>query len=403
MGIKTLRRINPWWSDSPDIHVQLWERQKYKWIPEWTKEISLEPFSLNFIVGPRQVGKTTGIKLLIAELLRKTPPESIVYINCEIFPDFVSLRKLLEEYLEFKKNEGIDTSYIFLDEVTSLKEWWKAVKVLIDSGELLNDVVTATGSSSLKIRGDIELFPSRTGKGKTIEVLPLSFKQYVRVHGIRRYKLQYDEVLRLFEKYLETGGFPSSINELPLDSILNAFVGEFIRFRKSLEISKEVLASLISKIPSAMSYRAIASETSGYSYKIVQEYLEFFRDLYMIGIAYLKSNKVYYRKEKKFFFRDPLLLRLFAFWSGAKFVESAIYESVVQEHLYRRFGEIYYFKNNYEIDCIAGDLKVEVKARKPHRKYPRNVVILSEEDLPEFLIELEKDSNLSFSIKEIGR
>jgi len=66
-------------------------------------------------------------------------------------------------------------------------------------------VITVTGSSSLKIKGDIELFPGRTGKGETIEVLPLSFKQYVEVHGVRKYKLHYDKVLKLFEKYLETG------------------------------------------------------------------------------------------------------------------------------------------------------------------------------------------------------
>jgi len=395
MNIKILRNLNPWWEDKPDIHVQLWRKQRYRWIPKWITNIPLEPFSLNFILGPRQVGKTTGIKLLITKLLEKVQPEAIIYINCEIFPDFTSLRKLLEEYLEFKRTEKIEISYIFLDEVTSLNEWWKAIKVLIDSGQVLNDIVTVTGSSSLKIKGDIELFPGRTGKGKTIEVLPLSFKKYVEIHGVKKYKLYYSEVLKLFEKYLETGGFPSSINELPVDDILNSFVGEFIRFRKSLEISKEVFASLISKIPSSMSYRAIASETSGHSYKIVQEYLEFFKNLYIIGIAYLKTDKVYYRKEKKFFFRDPLLLRLFSFWSGAKFVESAIFENVIQEHLYRKFNEIYYFKNRYEIDCIAGELKVEVKAGKPHRKYPRNVITLEREDIPEFLIKLEEEKNIT--------
>lgn len=395
MNIKILRNLNPWWEDKPDIHVQLWRKQRYRWIPKWITNIPLEPFSLNFILGPRQVGKTTGIKLLITKLLEKVQPEAIIYINCEIFPDFTSLRKLLEEYLEFKRTEKIETSYIFLDEVTSLNEWWKAIKVLIDSGQVLNDIVTVTGSSSLKIKGDIELFPGRTGKGKTIEVLPLSFKKYVEIHGVKKYKLYYSEVLKLFEKYLETGGFPSSINELPVDDVLNSFVGEFIRFRKSLEISKEVFASLISKIPSSMSYRAIASETSGYSYKIVQEYLEFFKNLYIIGIAYLKTDKVYYRKEKKFFFRDPLLLRLFSFWSGAKFVESAIFENVIQEHLYRKFNEIYYFKNRYEIDCIAGELKVEVKAGKPYRKYPRNVITLEREDIPEFLIKLEEGKNIT--------
>jgi len=65
-------------------------------------------------------------------------------------------------------------------------------------------------------------------------------------------------------------------------------------------------------------------------------------------------------------------------------------EWVVQEHLFRKFGEIYYYKNAYEIDAIAGNLKVEVKVGKPHRGYPKGVMVLGEEEIPKFLIELEE-------------
>jgi len=33
---------------------------------------------------------------------------------------------------------------------------------------------------------------------------------------------------------------------------------------------------------------------------------------------------------------------------------------------------------------MAGDLKVEVKVGKPHRRYLHNVIVLEEEDLPGF-------------------
>jgi hypothetical protein len=36
------------------------------------------------------------------------------------------------------------------------------------------------------------------------------------------------------------------------------------------------------------------------------------------------------------------------------------------------------------VDCIAGELKVEVKKGKPHRRYPKQVLVL-EENLPTFL------------------
>lgn len=34
---------------------------------------------------------------------------------------------------------------------------------------------------------------------------------------------------------------------------------------------------------------------------------------------------------------------------------------------------------------MVGDLRVEVKVGKPHRRYPRGVIVLGKEDLPLFL------------------
>ena len=395
MYLKMLRDLNPWWAYedeewvNKDKNLVDYNNLKIKWVPKWINEISLEPFSLNFVLGLRQVGKTTGLKLLIRELVKSTEAENIVYIDCDIFPDFISLRETINEYLDAMKSD--QAKYIFLDEVTSVVEWWKAVKYLIDVGKLENCVVTVTGSSSLRVRRDVELFPGRTGSGRVVEVLPLNFKEFVVVNGIRNNKLEYDRVLELFKRYLEVGGFPLTVNGFSSSHILNAIVGEVVRFGKSLEIAKETFASLISKIPSALSFRTIAQDTSGYSYKTIQEYLEFFKNLYVLDFAYLKQgSKVLYRKERKIFFRDPLLLNVFSAWSNTPYLYSALVENVVQEHLYRKFCEIYYYRNSYEIDCIAGDLKVEVKAGKPHRRYPKGVIVLNDEEIPKFLIELFK-------------
>ena len=391
MYLKILREQNPWWKcdewENVDKHLADYNALRIRWHPEWINEISLEPFSLNFVLGLRQTGKTTGLKLLVKKLVEDFSAENIAYIDCEAFPDFISLREVIDSYLEMVRSD--ETKFIFLDEVTSITEWWKAVKYLIDTGKLENCVLTITGSSSLRVRGDIELFPGRTGYGKVIEVLPLNFKEFVQVHGIKKYRLEYDKVLKLFKRYLEIGGFPLTINGFSLSHILNALVGEFIRFGKSLEIAKETFSSLISKMPSALSFRTIAKDTSGYSYKTIQEYLEFFRNLYTIDFAYLKEGqKVMYRKERKIFFRDPLLLNIFSAWSNSNYIYSALIENVVQEHLCRKFGEVYYYRNSYEIDCIANDLKIEVKAGKPHRKYPKDVIVLDKEEIPQFLIKL---------------
>jgi len=101
------------------------------------------------------------------------------------------------------------------------------------------------------------------------------------------------------------------------------------------------------------------------------------------------DGKIYMRKEKKIIVSDPFLARALGIWSRIDIRKDFLYEWMVQEHLYRRFDEVYYYRNRYEIDCIAGNLKIEVKAGKPHRRYPRGVMILGEDDIPQFLMKQE--------------
>jgi hypothetical protein len=385
-----LEEINPWWEkedwENYDKHIRKLSDSQYRYRPPWIDQISITPFSLNFLLGPRQVGKTTGLKLLVEKLIGEgRDPTQLIYIDCELFPNFVSLRECLLEVLSEIGRE----LFIFLDEASALDQWWKAVKFLVDAGKLENCVVLISGSSSLRLRKDTELFPGRRGGGCTIEFLPLGFPEFLELHGIDRPKRQQEEVASLFKRYLVTGGFLSVINGEPVPEILKGFVNELAKAGKSLEIVQEVLASLISKIPSPVSYRAIASETSGYSYKVVQEYLEILRELYVLEFAYLRKGKdVMHRKDKKIFFRDPLLLRILSQWCGQGFLESALYEGIVQEHVLRTLGEVYYYRNAYEIDIVAGGLRVEVKAGKPHRRYPRRVEVLGAKEIPAFLVKL---------------
>ncbi len=106
----------------------------------------------------------------------------------------------------------------------------------------------------------------------------------------------------------------------------------------------------------------------------------------ILGQALLKEgSKISWRKERKFFLLDPFIARSLAMWSATPYLESAIYEWIVQSHLMRRFGSVFYYRNSYEVDAIADDLKIEVKVGKPHRRYPKGVTVLDSEDIPLFL------------------
>ena len=381
---ETIEILNPWWFGEKDSDLEKWRVQRIRWFPEWLRGLSLRPFSLNFLVGPRQVGKTTGIKLLIRSLIEKgVEPEKIIYLNAELSP---SLERFQETLLSISKG---GFSLIFIDEVTSLEGWWKPLKGLIDSGAFGKSSVTVSGSMSLKLKRQAELFPGRTGWGRMVEVMPLSFSRLIKVLNMGR---KSSEIKKAFETYSRLGGFPASLNhhEKFYSDWVKALESDILKTGLSLKTSYQLFSSLLTKLPSPVSYQAVASDI-GVSYKTVAEYLERFEDLFVLKLVYWRENgKISFRKEKKILFRDPFILHVLSFWTRERFLEAALYENIVQEHLLRRFGEIYYYRNAFEIDCIAGDLKVEVKAGKPHRKYPRNVIILGKEDLPEFLLKLEK-------------
>ncbi len=42
--------LNPWWVGERDKDLEEFENLKYRIIPSWIKEVSVEPFSLNFVV-----------------------------------------------------------------------------------------------------------------------------------------------------------------------------------------------------------------------------------------------------------------------------------------------------------------------------------------------------------------
>ena len=389
-------RQNPWWFfedwERRDRSLRMFRQSRVRWVPRWIDSLSLRPFSLNFVYGVRQTGKTTGVKLLIKRLLEKgVRPERVFYFDLESISGLRELRQLLLWYFDWRRSNNVEGSFIFLDEASSVPEWWRVVKFFIDQGYFEGDVITVLGSSTIGILKSPERFPGRRGMGTTVEVLPLSFPEFVEVHGLslREALYSHEELRALWDKYKRTGGFPTAINEseTAVEDLIAGITSEIYRHGKSLEIAKGILRSLLEKIPSPLSYHSIAQDV-GVSHRTVREYLEFLRDSMVLGIAYLRSDRVYLRREKKVFFRDPFILRTASVWTMTGFLDSALYEGIVQEHLLRKYGSVFYYRNSHEVDCVANDLRVEVKAGKPHRRHPRNVVILDEDSIPRFLIEI---------------
>lgn len=377
---------NPWWFHEEDPDWVEFEELEYRIVPEWISRIPLVPFSLNFIIGPRRVGKTMGIKLLIRDILeREGNPYSLFYFDCGVLENYGEIIEVVDEYLKLKERKRIKTAYLFLDEVTLIPNWWRAVKYLIDRGKLKNDVLTLTGSVTIAAEKYIGAFGGRQGHGETIEVMPLDFRQY--------YHLFYDEFFQskgkeIFERYLETGGYLAFLNrKLGTKDVISAVKADIRTLGKSTGVARDVLGAVIDTAPDPVSFRKLA-ERAGVSAPTIRDYLELFEGLHLLlPVLFMDpGGRILERKDRKFAIRDPLLARAMAHWAGRELEKSVLYEWIVQEHLHRKFGGVFYFRTDrYEIDAVTKGMKVEVKSGARKKGYPRDVVVLGGQDVPRFL------------------
>ncbi len=54
-----------------DPHLARWIESPVRRVPGFVYEVELEPYALRFLFGPRQVGQTTALKLLVRRLVEE--------------------------------------------------------------------------------------------------------------------------------------------------------------------------------------------------------------------------------------------------------------------------------------------------------------------------------------------
>ncbi len=418
-----MERFNPWWKKEPDRTYEDWLNAPVRWVPDEMRLISLRPFALNFLSGPRQVGKTTVLKLLIAELLKTRDPESVFYYSCDELTDYRELGEVLDEYLASVASRAVKECMIFLDEVTFVEDWWRAVKSRVDDGSLKGDAVTVTGSASLELMKQKEKFPGRRGNGSDVTLFPRSFSQYVEaLNGpktvqapslrkaevaIQGNRMHGDTLSDFFRKYLQTGGFPRSIAEMvgrgsvgepTVKALLDGLRGDWAKAGRSDRYMKEVLAYIIEARGTPVSWLSMARETSIGSPHTTQSYVETLEAL-LISIALemiTPQGRVLHRKNRKIHFVDPLAYRTFCAYTGAQADEAALVEGVVASHL-SRFWETHYWRDGTEVDAVAVDggrqYGVETKWGFGGGRKPRHLsayLLLDKGTVPLFLASLRR-------------
>ena len=186
MFVNELFGYNPWWKDKSAIEtdpkIRAWNDSKLELDPESRQEFKDEDYIYS-LRGSRQVGKTTRIKLEIQKMLKKVPEWNVMYYFFESDNSPRNIVDVISEYLTQAKRDKSNRCFIYLDEISNVKDWQKAIKKLRDQGRLKNCTVVTTGSHSIDLSRATELLPGRRGLpiNETLDkvLLPMKFSEFV--------------------------------------------------------------------------------------------------------------------------------------------------------------------------------------------------------------------------------
>ena len=327
-------------------------------------DVKLSP-GVTLIRGPRQIGKSTWLKILLSKTLDVS--ENCFFYSCEELRDYKDLSELINSQPKIK--------YFFLDEITFVSEWWRSIKRRVDSDRNVHFILT--GSNSYDLRKGADLMPGRWSRSiGELELLPMLFDEWLAMKQMAGVQLQ-DKVSEI-KLYMLVGGFPTSLNEyLRNNSNINYAIkvyqqwimGDVIKLGRQELFMRELLIQLAKLTCSSISLQKLAQNTQIMSYHTVQDYLSILEHAFALRSLYAydpEKDTIHYKKEKKFYFSDPIVYWAALDYAGVKKpdnYEEQLAETIAAEYLFRKYKRLGYYSNkNGEVDFILGkEMAIEIK------------------------------------------
>lgn len=316
---------------------------------------------IKVITGIRRCGKSTLLQLYQEYLLKNGVKEDqIIAINFEDF-EFDNLKKPKELYQYIKDRILSDRMvYLFLDEIQNVQEFQKVV----DSYFIKDNIdIYMTGSNAYMLSGELATLLS--GRYVKIEMLPLSFSEYISVKGKGR------SLEESYLNYIETSSFPYALNLVKenrqikdyLTGIYDTIVLKDVIARKNIQdvmMLESVIRFLMDNIGSQLSTKKISdtmtSNGRSINVRTVESYVSAFMESYIVYQAkrYDIKGKQYLKTLEKYYIVD-IGLRNAMLGNIGKDVGHVL-ENVIYLELIRRGYDVYIGKvDNVEVDFVIKD------------------------------------------------
>ncbi len=356
-------------------------------------ELPREPGVL-LIRGARQYGKSTWLEQQILETIQTFGAQTALYLNGDEIKDYTQLIQDIRLLIPLFAPRAT-VKRLFIDEITAVPAWEKAIKRLIDAGELKDILLITTGSKASDLRRGIERLPGRKGKlVRTNYVFtPIAYKDFK------------EKCVGVFKEntlwaYLLSGGSAIAANELATQHRLPEYVvsiisdwilGECAATGRSRANLLAILQSIYRTAGTPVGQAKLARESGLSNNTVAQGYIELLSDLMtmMPAFPYDPDKKIsLFRKPCKYHFIN-LLMAICWHPKKPRTVDALknlgedlgpIFEWAVAQEIWRKHciaGEVdfmdhlnFWQSKEHEIDFVipSQDLYLEVKsgAYRPH-------------------------------------
>ncbi len=322
------------------------------------------------LAGVRRSGKTflffDAIQKLVAQGVDR---RQIVYLNFEddrLHPiKTEELDMILRCWREvFPETVGHHT-YLFLDEVQNVSGWERWVRRLCDTEDV---EVFVTGSSSDLLTRD--LATALRGRSITLEVFPLSFREYLAFRNVAivPHSADNESLLRFeLESYVSCGGFPEIVlaDEALRPLILEEY-SSLMLYRDVVErygvrnekLMRELLRHCFRNTGSLLNvsklHRDLTSQGITVSKNTLFDYLGYLEDAFLVFL--LPKREASLRKQehnpKKLHVIDTGLIAAFQAFPNRDLGHKL--ETLVFLENRRRRKDLFYYANGSEVDlCDA--------------------------------------------------
>lgn len=388
-----IRQYNPWWIseawEANDPHLRRLREQPLRLPAPQVEEVELSRPAVHILRGPRQVGKSTDLKLLVRRALTLgIAPRRIIYISLDLLEEqpAAALVAIVARAIELAGEASASPRLILLDEVTAARNWRTAIKVLWDDGRVDSDVVLCTGSSAIDLaHGAAERLPGRRGAGRDLLVLPQSFASFACAldpdlptaprmsiaeicsrdgrAALTDASAHLGALRMALERYLVFGGLPAAVAEAasgrdePSEEVQNILWQSLLREVQRRGASTSAAHALCERIArslgSKISWSRIARELAvplgspardrvpgRTDPRTVQSYVELLASNYLALILYFwkaDSGSGDLAKDKKVYFGDPLLHTIVCARTALSRDIHAAVENAFALALYRRY------------------------------------------------------------------